>query len=233
VVRDRHLPRLAAHLAILDVLLVLSAAWVYRNHYRFTAVRTLHRRFHISGAVAKRKLAIELGFQLRIDLVVLVVSELHRYKLERVSKAPQARKYDDSDWNEWLRMSLALFPEQSADEAARGMREWLARDDTAVFISERGDGTACGYVEVGSRPYADGCDTSPVGYVEAWYVDPDARRQGHGRALLGAAEEWARARGYREIASDTQLDNEMSREAHVRSGYEEVDRVIQFRKPLA
>ena len=129
-------------------------------------------------------------------------------------------------------MGLALFPEQSAEEAAHGMREWLARDDAAVFITERADGTACGYVEVGSRRYADGCDTSPVGYVEAWYVDPDARRQGYGRALLVAAEDWARARGYREMASDTQLDNDMSRQAHARIGYEEVDRIIQFRKPL-
>ncbi len=140
--------------------------------------------------------------------------------------------YRDSDWNDWLRMSLALFPDQTADEAERGMRDWLARDDAAVFMAQRENGSSSGYVEVGSRPYADGCDTSPVGYVEAWYVDPDARRQGCGRALLAAAEEWARGRGYREMASDTQLENEVSREAHERSGYREIDRVIQFRKPL-
>ena len=87
-------------------------------------------------------------------------------------------------------------------------------------------------MEVGTRPYADGCDTSPVGYLEAWYVDPDVRRQGVGRALVAAAEAWARGRGSREIASDARLDNVVSHAAHRRAGYEEVDRVVQFRKIL-
>jgi GNAT superfamily N-acetyltransferase len=101
-----------------------------------------------------------------------------------------------------------------------------------VFVADRGDGSLAGFVEVGARPYADGCATSPVGYIEAWYVDADVRRRGVGRALLAAAEEWARGRGYREMASDATLDNVVSHAAHARAGYEEVDRVVQFRKPL-
>jgi aminoglycoside 6'-N-acetyltransferase I len=142
------------------------------------------------------------------------------------------RAYRDSDWSDWLRMSVALFPEYSAEELAAGMREFRARSDAEVFIAERSDGSPAGFVEAGTRPYADGCDTSPVGYVEAWYVDPDVRRSGYGRALLAAAEDWARGRGYREIASDALLDNELSHAAHRRAGYEEVDRVVQFRKVL-
>lgn len=129
-------------------------------------------------------------------------------------------------------MSAALFPQYSADDLADGMREFRTRTDADVFVVERPAGGLAGFVEVGARPYADGCDTSPVGYIEAWYVDPDVRRRGYGRALLAAAEEWARARGYREMASDAQLDNTTSHAAHHRAGYEEVDRVVQFRKSL-
>jgi aminoglycoside 6'-N-acetyltransferase I len=129
-------------------------------------------------------------------------------------------------------MSQALFEHHSAEELAAGMREWRSRADAEVFIAERAGGSAAGFVEVGTRPYADGCETSPVGYVEAWYVDPDVRRTGVGRALLAAAEAWARDRGYREMASDAQLDNAVSHAAHRRAGYEEVDRVVQFRKDL-
>src|SRR3954465_459580 len=137
------------------------------------------------------------------------------------------RAYRDSDWSAWLRMSEALFAHHSAEELAAGMRAWRGRADAEVFIAERAGGSAAGFVEVGTRPYADGCETSPVGYVEAWYVDSDVRRVGYGRALLQAAESWAREHGYREMASDALLDNAVSHAAHRRSGYEEVGRVVQ------
>lgn len=142
------------------------------------------------------------------------------------------RAYTDADWPEWLRMAVALFPEIPVDNLAKGMMEFRETPDTEVFLAERDDGSVTGFVEAGSRPYADGCDTSPVGYVEAWYVDPDFRRGGYGRALLQAAEDWARAQGYREMASDALLENLVSHAAHQRAGYEEVGRVVQFRKVL-
>jgi aminoglycoside 6'-N-acetyltransferase I len=144
----------------------------------------------------------------------------------------RVRPYIDADWSEWLRMSVALFPEYSAPDLAKGMTEFRGRSDAEVFMAERDDGSVAGFVEVGSRPYADGCDTSPVGFVEAWYVDPDVRRAGYGRELLRAAEDWARGRGYTEMASDALLDNLISHAAHQRAGYEEVGRVVQFRKSL-
>ncbi len=142
------------------------------------------------------------------------------------------REYRDGDWSEWLRMSVALFPHEDADDLVLGMREWRTRDDAAVFVAARDGGGLAGFVEAGTRPYADGCSTSPVGYVEAWFVDADVRRTGVGGALLAAAEAWARSRGYREMASDALLDNTVSHAAHERAGYAEVGRVVQFRKPL-
>jgi aminoglycoside 6'-N-acetyltransferase I len=129
-------------------------------------------------------------------------------------------------------MSLALFPDEQPEEIERGMRDWRVNPHAAVLIAVRNDGSPCGYVEVGERSVGEGCVTSPVAYVEAWYVDPDVRRQGVGRALLAAAEDWARAKGYREIGSDALLDNIVSHEAHVRSGYAEVVRLVVFRKAL-
>lgn len=144
------------------------------------------------------------------------------------------REFQDADWPEWLRMSQALFPHATADDLVQGMREFRQRNrrDAEVFVVDRGNLTLAGFLEVGTRPYADGCDTSPVAYLEAWFIDPDLRRQGFGQSLVSAAERWARAHGYREMASDTQLDNTVSQAAHRRAGYQEVDRVVQFRKEL-
>jgi len=143
------------------------------------------------------------------------------------------RQYRDADWDDWRRMDEALHPHNDSEDVAGDMRAFLARPDAAVFVAERPDGSVCGYVEVGARFYADGCYSSPVGYIEGWYVDPDVRRSGYGSALLEAAERWARGRGYTEMASDAQLGNDVSLEAHQSSGYEVVDRVVQFRKSLA
>lgn len=143
------------------------------------------------------------------------------------------RPYQPSDWSEWLRMTRALFPGDSTEADQAEMRATLARTDAAVFVLERpAGGKLAGFVEAGARSIVDGCSTSPVGYVEAWYVDPDARRSGHGRALLEAAEAWARERGYQEMGSDALIDNLVSHKAHERSGYVEVDRVVTYRKDL-
>jgi GNAT superfamily N-acetyltransferase/uncharacterized glyoxalase superfamily protein PhnB len=129
-------------------------------------------------------------------------------------------------------MNRALFPGLTLEADEAEMRVTLARPDAQVFVLDRGDGRLAGYVEAGERSIVDGCESSPVGYIEAWYVDPDIRRSGHGRALLERAEQWALDRGRSEMGSDALLDNDVSHEAHRRSGYEEVDKVVNFRKSL-
>lgn len=129
-------------------------------------------------------------------------------------------------------MRLALWPDDSAAGHEAGMAGWLARPDTIVLVAARATGPLAGFAEVGSRPYADGCDTSPVAFLEGWYVDPDVRRHGVGSALLRAAENWARLRGYSEFASDALLDNPVSHRAHEAFGFVEVERAVRYRKPL-
>ena len=89
-----------------------------------------------------------------------------------------------------------------------------------------------GFAEASRRAYAEGCETSPVGFLEGWYVLPTHRRQGVGRALVAAAEDWARALGCGEFASDALADNAMSAAAHQALGFEEVEVIRCFRKRL-
>jgi aminoglycoside 6'-N-acetyltransferase I len=74
--------------------------------------------------------------------------------------------------------------------------------------------------------------SSPVGYLEGWYVRPEFRGRGVGRQLVEAAEDWARARGCTEMGSDTDLGNTQSEAAHRRLGFEIAARVTAFRKHL-
>jgi aminoglycoside 6'-N-acetyltransferase I len=101
-----------------------------------------------------------------------------------------------------------------------------------TFVVERLAGGLGGFIEVSLRNYAEGCTTSPVAYIEGWYVDEDLRRGKVGSQLIHTAEAWARDHGCTEIASDTQIDNTVSIHAHTALGYAEVARIVCFRKPL-
>jgi aminoglycoside 6'-N-acetyltransferase I len=145
------------------------------------------------------------------------------------ARGPVIRRYVPSDYAEWGRMCAALWPEHVEAD----LEAWLARGDAAaLFVADAGQGRLCGFAEVGEREYADCCDSSPVAYLEGWYVDPNARGKSVGRGLIRAAEDWARARGHREMGSDTHVENSGSQHAHARLGFEETERLVLFRKEL-
>jgi len=143
------------------------------------------------------------------------------------------RFYESGDYDEWLRMRRTLWPELVGEDEARDAREWSARSDAVVIVAQgEGCNGLVGFAELGVRSYADGCDSSPVAFLEGWYVDEAVRRQGIGSALVRAGQEWARLHGLRELASDALLDNEASHKAHAALGFVEVERTVKFRKAL-
>jgi aminoglycoside 6'-N-acetyltransferase I len=146
---------------------------------------------------------------------------------------PTVRPVESADRPEWLRLRCALWPEGTPEEHAQEIEEFFVSPaTTAVFVCPRPTGGLCGLLEAGLRAYAEGCDSSPVGFIEGWYVDPDCRREGIGRALAAAAEAWAVSVGCTEMGSDTPIDNRLSRTAHRQLGYEEVEEIVCFRKSL-
>ncbi len=122
--------------------------------------------------------------------------------------AATVRTATAADKPEWMRMRWLLWPDYDEDTMLADMEIILSSAARPVFVFERPDGHLGGFLEAGTRPFADGCWTSPVGYLEGWYVDEDLRGQGVGRALVLAAEEWTRRQGLTEMASDTDLANE-------------------------
>lgn len=146
------------------------------------------------------------------------------------------RPLEEGDADAWARMRHALWPDCPPENSRGELPGFLdGRDEAgqpcAAFVAVQ-DGVAVGFVEATLRPTADGCSTTPVGFLEGWYVEPEHRRTGVGRALARAAEHWARGRGCTEMASDTDLANLLSQEAHGRLGYAQVERVVRFRKDL-
>ncbi|NOT06958.1 MAG: GNAT family N-acetyltransferase [Gemmatimonadales bacterium] len=101
-----------------------------------------------------------------------------------------------------------------------------------VFVWERPAGGLGGFVSFSLRPWAEGCDSAPVPHIEGWWVAPDLRRAGVGRALFEAVEQWCREHGYRELGSDVELANTTSLAAHAALGFEPTAQLQFFRKRL-
>jgi aminoglycoside 6'-N-acetyltransferase I len=126
-------------------------------------------------------------------------------------------------------MRALLWPD---DDVVSDIDEQYADPTLVAFVAEREDGRLGGFAEASVRRYANSNDESPCAFLEGWWVDADIRRQGVGRALLAAVEEWARAQGFTELGSDALLDNTLSHQVHHALGFEERERVIYFRKWL-
>lgn len=154
--------------------------------------------------------------------------------------AIEIRHVEPADAAQWLRLRAALWPEEDPDALAADVTRFFhpaaegrAAEPEAVLVASAGrDPSLIGFAELSRRPYAEGCDTSPVGFLEGWYVTPAYRRQGVGRALVAAAESWARSLGCSEFASDALAENTLSAAAHKAIGFEEVGLIRCFRKSL-
>src|SRR5262249_14304392 len=131
----------------------------------------------------------------------------------------------------WAAMRAKLFPREDPAKRRREIAAILASDTQAGFGVRAGDAWLA-FMEVQERSYGQGCDTSPVGYVEALWVEPETRRQGVARQLVAAAIDWCRGRGLSELASDAQIDNLVSQAMHRALGFEETQRLVTFRMKL-
>lgn len=141
------------------------------------------------------------------------------------------RQANRDDLGPWVSMRMQLWPESdraahlaelddlSGDSRFRG---WLALDGAAHV----------GFAEAFIRPFANGCDSRPVVFLEGIWVQPRYRRRQVGARLLGAVEQWATALGIDELGSDADIANELSLLCHGRWGFAEMERVVCFRKRL-
>ena len=109
----------------------------------------------------------------------------------------------------------------------------LLNSHGVVFLAQDEGGSPIGFAEASIRQdHVDGASICPVPYLEAWFVEKSFRKQGVGRALITAVEQWAISQGYTELASDAEIENELSIRLHKQLGFSEIDRNVTFLKNL-
>jgi len=131
-------------------------------------------------------------------------------------------------------MRAALWPEASRTELEHEAASLLVKKPAGVAFLLRADATAIGFAEATVRvDNVNGCSTSPVAFLEGIYVRPDWRRRGAARLLCRAVEAWASQQGCRELASDTEIQNQTSQNMHEALGFAESERVVCYVKRVA
>ena len=134
---------------------------------------------------------------------------------------------------DWAEMRSALWPHASRPELEREAAALLLKKPAAVAFLLRADARTVGFAEATVRvDYVNGCSTMPVAFLEGIYVQPEWRRRGAARLLCRAVEAWAGEQGCRELASDTEIDNQTSQAMHEALGFAESERVVCYHKRL-
>ena len=140
---------------------------------------------------------------------------------------------DDRD--SYCRLRFQLWPELPLAEHHKDFDHLIKNDaNNACFgaVAYLDNGIAAGFIDFSIRSYVDGCTQTPVAHLEGILVDPAYQRRGVGKKLVAFFEEWARKNNFVEISSDADIDNLISHHAHKDWGFDEVDRIVIFRKPL-
>ena len=143
------------------------------------------------------------------------------------------RQLEKNDISGWFRLRKILWDRSSEDEHRAEMSDIYEHTETQlVLVAENSDGQLVAFLEASIRPFVEDCETDHVGYLEGWFVEADFRQMGIGRKLVAAAENWAISRGCTEMASDSEIGNDLSLRAHQSLGYEETSRLVHLRKDL-
>ena len=123
-----------------------------------------------------------------------------------------------------------IWPEHSLDELTGIIKHYISSEDSAVFTK-----TVNGqYVGVAlcclRHDYVEGCETSPVGYLEGVSIHEAFRYRGIARKLVSECEQWAKGKGCKEFASDCELTNTESQAFHQAVGFKEANRLVAYVK---
>ncbi len=113
-------------------------------------------------------------------------------------------------------------------QMALRLPEVLKRSDNAVFVADA-DGGLIGWVHVHASP---GLEVDRMAKIGGLVVDEARRGRGIGKALMAAAENWARREGCAELWLRSNLIRKEAHRFYQALGYEILKTSYTFRKRL-
>lgn len=129
-------------------------------------------------------------------------------------------------------LAIQMWKSNTVEELKEEFCDYINKDSGVIFLAVQDD-CVCGFAQCGLRnDYVEGTDTSPVGYLEGIFVAEEYRNKGVAKTMLEACQQWAKEQGCTEFASDCELVNKDSVKFHLKTGFEEANRIVCFTKKL-
>jgi aminoglycoside 6'-N-acetyltransferase I len=137
------------------------------------------------------------------------------------------------DVEAYRELRIKLWPMIDEENRRETAQQLAAPEKWAVFLAQDDSGRSLGFVEVRLREYAEGETTSRSDFLRVGTYSPKRV----GEASVGdwwrPGKKWARTMGCTEMASNTEIWRTESIEAHLRLGYSETERDVNFLKRLS
>ncbi|MDD5639297.1 MAG: GNAT family N-acetyltransferase [Candidatus Pacebacteria bacterium] len=142
-------------------------------------------------------------------------------------------KLTKKDFEECLTMGVILYKKYSREELWGEFYKALRSRKNAIIYICKDKEKLVGFIKLSLRnDYVEGSNSSPVGYVEGIYIDPNYRGLGLGRKLFKFGEKWSFERGCNEYAADSNFPEKESQKILSRIGFKEVNRIICYLKKI-
>jgi len=134
--------------------------------------------------------------------------------------------------DEIVKLAMLLWPDNDKEEHKREFEKTL-EDEKAIVLLAIEEDLPIGFAHCQIRSdYVEGTSSSPVGYLEGICVVEGHRHKGVAKKLFKGCEDWVRAKGLVELASDCELTNKTSIAFHEKLGFKESNRVVCFVKDI-
>lgn len=133
----------------------------------------------------------------------------------------------------WCQLRHFLWPNHPINEHIKDGRKIIKSNNLISFLVCNDNGKFIGFADASIRKdYVNGCEHSPVVYLEGIFILDEFRQLGLSSLLLHEVENWGKLKGCLELASDTSPDNYVSINMHKKLGFTPTETVIFFKKNL-
>lgn len=153
-------------------------------------------------------------------------------KMNSTGSHAQGELLTEHNINSLTELSIELWPECGFDEEKQNWQFLIDNSNHFVKLAKKNEAFV-GFVHASIRhEYVEGSNADKIAYLEAIYTRPQYRNIGVAGQLLVDVEKWAKSRGLRQIASDTEISNATGQLFHKRYGFAEINRMVCFIKNL-